>query len=360
MAKIQYKNGSGNGFYSEQNVENYEDYLDTEYEDLEEQEQENEELELELEFEPEQYYEKEELQGYFGDDEVTTEHELGTLELVNYLPRIPLAVYYSQRDFTAEEWKEACEDFQRGHRPLEAYREKYFGNVLEESLLESLKTIKGLATNAFKVSPSQFTKWLKRTTEGEVLCVDPNLIKSGEVFKPFSVFFYRNMMRYTCQKRFSKPWDEINWHDTTKLSKHPDNEDNPESVLSSHYWKAVEAQYEQYQDLQAWFIEQKNNRALVKTTEVVIGEYVETNQMQSDLRLAEAALIQAKQSLLTQLAEESQRIIQEAAEMGAKTRKSAAEVFASQVQSQPQIEEVNPQIEEQDAEEAEDDLWNES
>lgn len=355
MAKIQYRNGSGNGFYKQNNVENYEDYLEAEYEDLEEHEEE-----VEIEFDPEPYYE-EELQGYFGDEEATIKHEFGTLELVNYLPRVPLAVYYGQRDFTSEEWKEACEDFQKGHRPLEAYRQKYFSNVPEDSLLESLKTIKGLAGNAFKVSPSQLAKWLKRTTEGENICVDPNLIKSGEVFKLFSVVFYRNMMRFTCQKRFIKTWAEIDWSDTTKLSKHPDNEDNPESVLSSHYWEAIEAQYQQYKDLQAWFIEHKNNRALVKTTEVVIGEYVETTEMQSNLRLAESALIQAKQSILAQLAEESQRIIQEAAEMGAKTRKSAAEVFASQVQSQPQTEEVKPESEEQDTEEdTEEDLWSES
>lgn len=192
-------------------------------------------------------------------DDYIYQERVGVLELINYLPRIPKEVLNGERDFAHEEWVVTSSDFDKGFRPIEsAYLEKY--QVPDDTYL--YRTQEDLSRNIVKLSPGMVAKWVKTTTGGKPL-FPKNLLKDDFGFTQYAVAVYRNLMQYTCTRRFTCDWDEIDRDTNPPPIKNPElSEENPDYAMSSFYWESLEAQYQDYCDRMEWITEYKRSRSL--------------------------------------------------------------------------------------------------
>ena len=209
-------------------------------------------------------------------NEYVYNERVGTLELINYLPRVPKAVLRGERDFTPEEWVIAQEDLNRGFRPIhEAYIQKY--QVPDD--FSKFRTQEDLSRDITKVSPGMVGKWVKVTT-GDRPRYFPaiGLIKDDFGFTQYAVAIYRNLMRYTCKRRYIADenglinWEGIDRDATPPPIKDPSlSEENPDYALCSLYWEKLADQHQDWCDRVAWLTEYKQARSLREQEPEVIN-----------------------------------------------------------------------------------------
>lgn len=282
-------------------------------------------------------------------DDYVFEERVGTLELINYLPRIPKAVLRGERDFTPKEWAIAQEDYSRGYRPLEEkYRIQY--QVPDEA--SKFRVQEDLSREIAKVSPGLVGKWVKATTSENPRRFPTVMLKDSFGFTQYAVAIYRNLMRYTCTRRFIPnedgviEWDSINRDDPLPPIKNPElSEDNPDYALSSTYWQKLAEQWLDYCDRMAWIAEYKNARSLREQEPEVINLGNESDrQLAQEMSQFAAKTELMKQAALQYLSSELEDLNRKAAKVakqaGAKGRADALEAYAEGFnQGEPQIPE---------------------
>lgn len=264
-------------------------------------------------------------------------HErVGTLDLINYLPRIPKAVLAGERDFTEKEWAIASEDLARGFRPIEKhYSAKY--QVPENAAC--FRTQEDLSRDIAKVSPGLIGKWVKVTTRDTPRRFPEGLLKDDFGFTQYAVAIYRNLMRYTCTRRFIAnengliDWDNIDRDGVPPPLKNPElSEDNPDYALSSFYWEKLQEQWEDYRDRMAWLTEYKQARTLREQEPEVMDFGNEDRELGQQLSQFAARVELGKQLALEYLDKElgdlTKQAVHRAKQSGAKARTEAIEAFA--------------------------------
>lgn len=190
-------------------------------------------------------------------------HErVGTLDLINYLPRVPFEVLEGKRDFTGEEWAIASSDFDKGFRPIDpSYLIKY--QVPENALV--FRTQEDMSKNVIKLSTGMVRKWVARI-EGSAPCFPAGLIRDNFGFTQYAVAVLRSLMQYTCTRRFTVEWEKIDRDAATSPIKDPSlSEENPDYALCSFYWEKLAIQYRDYQKRMDWISEYKRSRSLKET-----------------------------------------------------------------------------------------------
>lgn len=198
-----------------------------------------------------------------------------TLELINYLPRVPKPVLKGERDFTAKEWEIAQEDYNRGFRPIE---DKYVEEYQVPNEGSKFRVPEHLSKEICKVSTAMVRRWLNAIDS----LFPPELLKDDFGFTKYTVAILRNLMRYTCTRVFIPTipdkdekntlidWDNLNRDDSP--IKNPEvSKDNPLYVLSSVYWEKLAQQWEDYCDRMDFLTEYKKAQSLREQEPEVIN-----------------------------------------------------------------------------------------
>jgi hypothetical protein len=271
----------------------------------------------------------------------TSEHEpntdyifktrVGTLELINYLPRVPGEVIQGERDFTPDEWAIASEDFNRGFRPIE---ERYLTNYQVPDDSSQFRTQEDLSRNIIKLSSRMVSKWVKTTMSATKPRFPERLLKDDFGFTQYAVAVYRNLMQYTCTRRFTAPWDSIDRDSVPSPIKDPNlSEENPDYALSSIYWEKLADQWQDYRELMSWLEEYKKLLSLKgQEPEVMDFEGESDRVLATQLSQFAAKVELAKQAALQYLDQELEDMnlhaVKKAKSKGAKGRAMAVDAYA--------------------------------
>lgn len=262
------------------------------------------------------------------------ETRVGSVDLIDYLPRVPQDVREGFRDFTDKEWSLCLEDYQRGFAPMTGQDwEKY--QVPEEPAI--YRTREKLSRNCVKVSAGLVGKWVQAKTNKSRPFYPDGYLQDEFGFTPQAVAVFRNMMRYTCKRRFKTneqgviEWDKLE-RDLSPIKDPLYSEENPDYVLCSLYWQKVEQMWLDYCDLMDWISEYRQRISIETSFQ---GEELpnrESNDARSEFRareeLAKHQIRQYWAYQLNALKEEMVEMARDTAmETVAEGYEAAAEVF---------------------------------
>jgi|GEM_PF-3300637 hypothetical protein len=197
-----------------------------------------------------------------------SETRVGDVEIINYLPRVPWDVRGGFRDFTDKEWAIALEDFKRGYAPLpQEDWEKY--QIPEEPI--AYRTREKLSANCLKVSAGMVGKWVQGNTNKHRQMYPNGYLQDEFGFTPQAVAVFRNMMRYTCKRRFKAneqgviEWSRLD-RDTSPMKDPEYSEENPDYILCSLYWEKREEMWLDYLDLMDWIEDYRKRQSLSQSS----------------------------------------------------------------------------------------------
>jgi len=262
---------------------------------------------------------------------------VGKLELINYLPRVPREVLDGERDFTEEEWALASEDYNRGFRPIEKrYLIKY--QVPDDA--SRFRTQEDLSRYCIKMSPGMIGRWVKATTNESAQRFPRHLLKDDYGFTQYAVAVYRNLMNYTCTRRFKADangfidWEKIDRDAEVSPIKDPElSEANPSHALNSSYWEKLQEQWDDYCNLMAWIEEYKQFLSLRSQQPEVMdfdgqGDRVLAQQMSQFAAKVELTKQAALQYLDQELDDLNKKAVTKAKVKAAKGRADALDAYA--------------------------------
>jgi len=281
------------------------------------------------------------------------ETRVGTLELINYLPRVPREVFEGERDFTPEEWAIASEDYNRGFRPIE---ERYLIQYQVPEDTSQFRTQEDLSRCCIKLSSRMVGKWVKATMSDSPQKFPPRLLKDDFGFTQYAVAIYRNLMQYTCTRRFKADestgfinWDNIDRDTVPPPIKDPElSEDNPDYAMSSLYWERLSKEWNDYCELMGWLEEYKQLMSLRGQQPEVMdfggseSDRILAHQISQFAAKVELAKQAALQYLDQELDDMNKKAVTQAKSKGAQGRAMAVDAYAeafSQGDSQPSPDE---------------------
>jgi hypothetical protein len=267
---------------------------------------------------------------------------------------VPQQVLVGDRDFTDEEWRDCLEDYQRGFALLSpADWEKF--QVPDEPIV--YRTREKLSRNCVKVSASMVGKWVTTNTSRKIY--PKGYLEDDFGFTPQAVAVFRNMMRYTCTRRFKVNPDtnQVDWEaldrDKKPITDPGTSEENPDYVLCSLYWQKAEEMWLDYCDRLDWIEDYRKRRSIesIPFEGEHVAEFEDVRQeLRSDFKVrGELAEHQVKQALVQKFNALTQELVEIAADKGIEANARAKEAFAQGFQ----LGDATPSVEE------ENDLWSE-
>ena len=198
------------------------------------------------------------------------------------------------------------------------------------------RTQEDLSRNIIKLSVGMVAKWIKGTLGSKAL-FPKNLLKDDFGFTQYAVAVYRNLMQYTCTRRFTCNWDEIERDTSPPPIKNPElSEENPDYAMTSLYWERLEDQYHDYCDRMEWIAEYKRSRSLREQK----PEFIDISQQEAryyqdisdSLKRAELAKQASMEFMRRMLSDMNEQQAKMARQMAAAGQAAAIEAYAETIE----------------------------